>query len=74
MSQGKRPIAFLSQAFSPRGRIKSVYKRELLAIVKAVTKLRHYMSEKEFLIKTDQSSLKHLLDQKAITTVQQRWA
>lgn len=74
LSQNRRPIAFLSQAFSSEGRITSVYERELLAIVKVVTKWKHYLTNKEFIIKTDQSSLKHLLDQKAVSTIQQRWA
>jgi len=74
LTQDKRPIAFLSQAFSSQGRIKSVYERELLAKVKAVTKWKHYLAGKEFVIKTDQRSLKHLLDQKAVSTIQQRWA
>ena len=74
LTQDKKPIAFLSQAFSSQGRIKSVYERELLAIVKAVTKWKHYLAGKEFVIKTDQRSLKHLLDQKAVSTIQQRWA
>lgn len=56
LSQNKRPIAFLSQAFSSQGRIRSVYERELLAIVKAVTKWKHYLSSKEFIIKTDHAA------------------
>lgn len=73
LSQNMRPIAFLSQAFSSQGRIKSVYERELLAIVKAVTKWKHYLTGKEFVIKTYQRSLNHLLDQKVVSTIQQRW-
>lgn len=52
--QDKRPIAFLSQAS-----IRSVYKRELLAIVMAITKWKHYLTGNEFVIKTDQRSLRH---------------
>ncbi|XP_019101930.1 PREDICTED: uncharacterized protein LOC109133354 [Camelina sativa] len=44
LSQNKRPIAFLSQAFSSTGRTKSVYERELLAIVKVVSKWKHYLT------------------------------
>ena len=70
LSQNKRPIAYLSQAFSSQGRIKSVYERELLAIVRAVTKWKHYLSNREFVIKTDQRSLRHLLEQKSVSTTQ----
>lgn len=74
LSQGKGPIAFLSQAFSRNGRLKSVYERELLAIVKAVSKWKHYLTGREFVIKTYQSSLRYLLDQKAVSTIQHRGA
>ena len=73
LSQNRRPIVYLSQAFSEKGRFRSVYERELLAIVKAVTKWKHYLAGKEFVIKTDQRSLKHLFDQKPISTIQKRW-
>ena len=70
LSQNKRPIAYLSQAISSQGRIKSVYERELLAFVRAVTKWKHYLSSQEFVIKTDKRSLRHLLEQKSVSTIQ----
>lgn len=57
LSQGNRPIAFISKGFSRKGRVKSVYERELLAIVFAVTKWRHYLTSHKFTIRTDQKSL-----------------
>jgi len=74
LSQDKRPIAFISQGFSSKGRIKSVYERELLAIVFVVDKWKHYLASKKVIIRTDQRSLKHLLNQKAVSAIQQRWA
>ena len=70
LSQNKRPIAYLSQAISSQGRIKSVYERELLAFVRAVTKWKHYLFSQEFVIKTGKRSLRHLLEQKSVSTIQ----
>lgn len=74
LSQNRRPVAFLSQVFSSQDRIKSMYEKELLAIVKAISKWKHYLTGKYFVIKKDQRSLRHLLDQKAVSTIQQRWS
>lgn len=53
MQQGK-PLAFFSQALSDRGRLISVYERELMATVLAVQKWRHYLLGNHFIIRTDQ--------------------
>lgn len=74
LSQENRPVAFISKAFSSSGRVKSVYERELLAIVFAVTKWRHYLTGNQFTIRTDQKSLRHLLEQRAVSVEQQKWA
>lgn len=73
LSQDDRPIPYISKGFSSQGRVKSVYERELLAIVFAVTKWRHYLTGHKFTIRTDQKSLCHLLDQRAISVEQQKW-
>ncbi len=39
----------------------------------AVTKWRHYLSPKPFVIKTNHESLKYLLEQWITTTIQQKW-
>lgn len=51
----------------------SVYEKELLAIVFAVQKWCHYLLTTHFVIKTNQRSLKYLLEQRLNTPIQQQW-
>jgi hypothetical protein len=73
LMQEGHPIAFVSKALGPRQLALSTYERELLAIVFAVTKWKHYLWGRRFLIRTDHSSLKFLLDQKTTHVAQQVW-
>ncbi|WVY91755.1 hypothetical protein V8G54_037269 [Vigna mungo] len=72
--QEGRPLAFWSQALSDRGQQKSMYERELMAIVQAVQKWKHYPMGSHFVIVTDQKSLKFLTDQRLLTEQQFKWA
>lgn len=67
------PIAFISKALSLRQQALPVYEKELLAILMVVKQWHHFLIVKHFVIKTDQQSLKHLLDQKMTTPLQQTW-
>ena len=70
--QSEHPIAFFSKGFSFSNRLKSTYDRELLALVLALQKWRHYLMGRQFFVKTDHFSLKHLLAQRVTTSEQQR--
>ena len=59
--QSEHPIAFFSKGFSFSNRLKSTYDRELLALVLALQKWRHYLMDSQFFVKTDHFSLKHYL-------------
>ena len=72
MQQGK-PIAFHSQALKGKNLALSTYEKELLALVTAVKRWRAYLVGRPFTVKTDQQSLKYLLEQKIGTPAQQKW-
>ncbi|VFQ94532.1 unnamed protein product [Cuscuta campestris] len=70
LQQG-HPLAFFSKKLGPRRRLASTYHKELYAIVEAVQKWRQYLLGREFVIRSDQRSLKELLHQVVQTPDQQ---
>lgn len=62
---------FFSRKLGPRRRVASTYHKELFAIVEAVQKWRQYLLGREFIIRSDQKSLKKLLPQVVKTLDQQ---
>ncbi|KAJ3704876.1 hypothetical protein LUZ61_008581 [Rhynchospora tenuis] len=72
LMQSNRPIAFLSKSLGVKNQGLSTYEKELLALLTAVKKWRHYLLGQPFVIRTDQISLKHLLEQKITSTLQHK--
>jgi RNase H-like domain found in reverse transcriptase/Reverse transcriptase (RNA-dependent DNA polymerase)/Integrase zinc binding domain/Integrase core domain len=72
LMQDKRPIAYLSKALGKRNQALSTYEKELLALLTAVQKWRHYLEGQPFIIKTDHISLKHLLEQRLTHALQHK--
>lgn len=70
LMQKGHPLAFLSKSLSPKWQKLSVYEKELLAIISAVQKREQYLTGSHFVIKTDQKSLRWLLQQKILTHFQ----
>ena len=69
----ERPIAFASKSLTRAQRHYCVTRRELLAIVVFVQNFRHYLLGRKFLIRTDHSSLRWLLNFKNPTDQMARW-
>ncbi|MCI28819.1 Ty-3/Gypsy retrotransposon polyprotein [Trifolium medium] len=66
-------IAYISKKLGPNVQKQSTYMREFRPITKALAKFRHYLLGHKFIIRTDQQSLKALLDQSLQKPKQQAW-
>ena len=73
LSQQGKPIAFMSQALGALKLSWSIYAKEMLAIIHAISLWRPYLMGRKFYIETDQRSLKYLLEQRIATPEQQKW-
>jgi hypothetical protein len=73
LMQGGHPIVFKSQKLSQLERLYSIYDKEMLAIMHAVTKFRQYLVGNKFMVKTDHNSLKYFLEQKDLSGCQKKW-
>jgi len=66
-------ISYISKAFNKQQQSYSTYEKELLGVVFAVQRWRHYLLNRHFIIKTDHYSLKYILDQRWTIDFQQKW-
>ncbi|KAL8115725.1 hypothetical protein AgCh_022282 [Apium graveolens] len=71
--QDERPVAFFSKLLGPKAQLKSIYEKELMAICLPVQKWRYYLLGRHFLVKTDQQSLKFIMQQREIGVDYQKW-
>lgn len=71
--QDNHPICYISRALGPRHKALSVYEKKLMAVVHVVQTWNAYLANRPFIIKTDQKSLKWLLEKKITTPFQHMW-
>lgn len=53
--------------------MKSIYKKDLMAIVFTKLKWCHYLLGRKFIVKTNQSNLRFLLEQREVGAEYQKW-
>jgi hypothetical protein len=73
LMQKRQPVAYFSKALSDGNLAKSVYEKELMALVLCIQHWRHYLLGKPFIVYTDHKSLKHFLQQRVTSPDQQCW-
>ena len=73
LMQNHHPIAFISRVLNIQQQSLSTYEKELLAVVFAVQKWRHYLLNSHFIIRIDHRSLQYILSQRLTTSFQQKW-
>jgi hypothetical protein len=73
LMQEDRPLAFTNKQLSERNFGKSIYEKEMLAILHVVDLWHPYLLGKRFQIKTDHQSLKYFLEQRLSSPEKQKW-
>ena len=74
LSQGGKPVAFLSKTFSDRECNWDIYEKELFTIIYTIRKWEHYLqSSLPFTIITDNNVVSHFQNQKKLNAKQMRW-
>ena len=69
----EKPIAFASKSLEKSQRKYCTTRKELLAVLTFVQQFRHYLLGRQFLIRTDHSSLRWLMSFKSPTDQMARW-
>ena len=66
LMQDRHPIAFESKKLRGSKLLYSTYDKEMLAIMHALAKFRHYLVGSKFTVKTDHNNLRYFLEQKEL--------
>lgn len=69
----QRPVAYFSRILGPRAQGRSIYEKEMMAMCLAVQRWKHYLLGRHFIIRTDQQSLRFVMQQREVGADYQKW-
>lgn len=72
LMQSGKPLAYFSKSLGPKAAAQSIYEKEAMAILEALKKWRHYILGSRLIIKTDQQSLKFMMNQRLVEGIQHK--
>ena len=73
LMQNRHPLAYESRKLSGPELLYNIYAKEMLSIMHALAKFRHYLVGARFVVKSYHNSLKYMLEQKDLNERQQEW-
>ncbi|WMV18274.1 hypothetical protein MTR67_011659 [Solanum verrucosum] len=73
LMQNQKPTAYFSEKLKDPTLNYSTYDQELFALVRALGNWKHYLWPKEFVIRTDHESLKHIRAQGKLNKRHAKW-
>jgi ribonuclease HI len=73
LSQDNRPVAYFSEKLNETKRKYSTYDMEFYAIIQALKKWRHYLVPHEFVLYSDNQSLKFITRQEKLNQRHAKW-
>jgi hypothetical protein len=71
--QGGHLVVFERRNISHTERLYSIYDKQMLEIMHALTKFKKYLVGSKFVVKTDHNNLKYFLEQKDLSERQEKW-
>ncbi len=74
INQENHAVAYESRRLRDAELHASIYEKELMAVVHALSVWKHYLLGADFVIKTDHQSLRYFLSQRKLSEKQMRWA
>ncbi|GBG87127.1 hypothetical protein CBR_g44584 [Chara braunii] len=68
-----RPVEYMSKKMPSQKLAKSTYEKELYAVYKALTRWRHYLLGRFFILRTDHQTLRWMRTQPVLSDALKRW-